>query len=310
VRLGHHPPRSWVGARRPSRTPDDTRREQALSHVESLGRTHTTTAGTVRWGRLGDREAEPVVLLHGTPFSSFIWRDVARALASRFQVYIWDMPGYGRSAKTDGQDLSLDALGTVFTELLDHWELAEPNVVAHDSGGAIALGAHLLHGARYRRLALADVVALAPWGSPFFDVAGEHAEVFARLPARLHRALLREYVSSASGPGLHPSTLDALVAPWLGPDGQQAFYRQLAQRRTDQQYTDRLQDRYDTIGIPVLVCWGTDDTWVPAERGKELASRIPGARLQTVPGAGHLIQEDRPAELTAALLTFLQDRPL
>ena len=160
---------------------------------------YRSTSGEVRWAQLGAPGAEAVVLLHGTPFSSFIWRQIASALAHHHRVYVWDMPGYGASEMTDGQNLSLGALAAVFADLLKHWGVTEPLVVAHDSGGAVALGAHLLHGARYRRLALVDVVALAPWGSPFFELVGEHAETFGALPSKLHRALLREYVNSASG---------------------------------------------------------------------------------------------------------------
>lgn len=50
---------------------------------------------------------------------------------------------------------------------------------------------------------------------------------------------------------------------------------------------------------------GEDDEWIPVARGRELAARIPDARLFVLPGAGHLVQEDTPAELTAALLDFL-----
>jgi pimeloyl-ACP methyl ester carboxylesterase len=167
----------------------------------------------------------------------------------------------------------------------------------------VALRAHLLHGVRYRGLALVDPVALAPWGSPFFRLVGEHAEVFGRLPPALHRALVREYVSSASSPGLHPATLDRLAEPWLSEPGQQAFYRQIAQ--ADQGYTDEIQERYAAIDIPVLICWGADDAWIPVAKGHELASLIDGARLQLIPDAGHLVHEDAPAELTAALLDFL-----
>jgi pimeloyl-ACP methyl ester carboxylesterase len=183
-----------------------------------------------------------VVLLHGTPFSSYVWRGVARALSRRHRVYVWDMPGYGESETFEGQDVSPAAEAGVFAELLRVWELTDPIVIAHDSGGAIALGAHLVDGVRYRKLALVDAVSLPPWGSEFSALAGEHADVFARLPPAAHEALLREYVGSASSPGLHPATLAALVAPWVG-DGQAAFYRQLAARRHDRGYTDAMQDR-------------------------------------------------------------------
>jgi pimeloyl-ACP methyl ester carboxylesterase len=272
-----------------------------------LGNTYSSPSGQVRWDRFGDPDGEPVVLLHGTPFSSFIWRGIARAMAQHHQVYVWDMPGYGTSDKYQDQDISLAAQARIFADLLDHWRLAEPAVVAHDSGGAVALGTHLLHGAAYRRLALVDAVALAPWGSAFFEVVGDHASGFERLPARLHHALVREYVGTASSPGLHPATLDALVEPWLGESGQAAFYRQLTQRRADPGYVDEIQHRYGSIEIPVLVCWGNDDAWIPVDRGRELAARIPEARLRIIPGAGHLIHEDQPAELTGALFAFLHD---
>jgi pimeloyl-ACP methyl ester carboxylesterase len=91
----------------------------------------------------------------------------------------------------------------------------------------------------------------------------------------------------------------------MGDSGQSAFYRQIAQ--ADQSHTDEIRDRYGTIDIPVLVCWGAEDAWIPVAKGHELASRIPGAQLRLIPGAGHLVQEDAPAELTEALIDFLHE---
>lgn len=268
-----------------------------------LPETYSSTSGEVRWTRLGRPGAPPVVLLHGTPWSSFTWRHIAIALSGHYDVYCWDMPGYGQSAKAAGQDVSLAAQGKVFVELLAAWELQRPVVVAHDFGGAVALRAHLLHDAEYAALAVVDPVALAPWGSPFFRLVREHADVFEQLPAHLHRALVTEYIASASSPGLHPATLERLVDPWLGDAGQPAFYRQIAQ--ADQRYTDDVQPRYPEIDMPVLVCWGVDDTWIPVAKAQELARAIPGAQLRLIDGAGHLVQEDAPAELTEALLSFV-----
>ncbi len=270
-----------------------------------LNQNYSSASGRVCWDSLGTAGSEPVVLLHGTPFSSYVWRGIARSLARDHQVFLWDMPGYGASEKADGQDVSLAAQGRVFAELLAHWGLAEPLVIAHDFGGAVALRAYLLHGARYRKLALVDAVALAPWGSPFFQLVRENSEVFSRLPPTLHRALVREYISSASCRGLLPATLDRLVEPWLGGSGQSSFYRQIAQ--AEQGHTDEIQDRYGAIDIPVLVCWGADDAWIPVAKGLELASRIPGAQLRLIARAGHLVQEDAPAELASALIAFLHE---
>ena len=123
-----------------------------------------------------------MVFCHGTPWASALWAPIADALSTEHTVYLWDMLGYGTSSMTEG-DVSLAAQGRVLADLLSHWELAAPDVAAHDYGGAVALRAHLLHGAAYRSLALVDVVALAPWGSDFFRlVAANVGACVAALP--------------------------------------------------------------------------------------------------------------------------------
>ena len=254
----------------------------------------------VRWGRRGD--GPPVVFCHGTPWSSALWAPIADALTAEHTVYLWDMLGYGASSMADG-DVSLGAQGRVLADLLDHWALAAPDVVAHDYGGAVALRAHLLHGAAYRSLALVDVVALAPWGSDFFRLVAEHASVFAALPAPLHEALVRAYVAGAAHRPLRAEDLDLLVGPWLGNAGQAAFYRQIAQ--ADQRYTDEIEPLYPTLDLPVQVVWGTEDTWIPVDRAHRLAELVPGARLDLVEDAGHLVQLDAPDRLTEILRRWL-----
>jgi pimeloyl-ACP methyl ester carboxylesterase len=255
----------------------------------------------VRWSRSGT--GPPLVFCHGTPWSSALWKPIADTFSDEFTVHLWDMLGYGTSTMSEGQDVSLAAQGALLADLLEHWDLAEPHVVAHDYGGAVSLRAHLLHGARYRSLALVDVVALAPWGSPFFRLVAENASVFAQLPPELHEALVRAYISGAAHRRLRPESLDLLVAPWLGRAGQAAFYRQIAQ--ADERYTDEIEPRYPEIDLPVLVAWGIEDTWIPVDRAHRLAERIPGAELHLVPQAGHLIQLDAPEQLTAILHRWL-----
>lgn len=267
----------------------------------TLAHRFASEQGEVAWDRFG--VGPPLVLLHGTPFSSYVWRDIAPALAMRHTVHVWDMVGYGASEKRAGQDVSLGVQGALFAELLDHWGLDSPAVVAHDFGGAVALRAHLLHGAAYDRLALVDAVTHGPWGTGLFRLARDHEQVFASLPAEAHEGLVRGYVGTASHRGLAAEVLDAYVAPWLGEDGQPALYRQMAQN--DQRWTDEVEEKYADLRVPTLVCWGTDDTWLPPEKGERLAASIPGAELQWLQGSGHLAQEDAPAQLTAHLLEFL-----
>ena len=256
-----------------------------------------TDDGEIAWDRLGD--GPPVVLVHGTPWSSWTWRRIAPQLAERFTVYVFDLLGFGASEQRAGQDVSLAGHGARLAALLAAWELDRPAVVAHDIGGATALRAHLLHSRDVASLALLNVVALAPWGSPFYRLVREHETVFERLPAAIHEGVLRAYVGTAQPRPVPRDVEDALVTPWLGPEGQSAFYRQIAQG--DQRDTDAVEPLYARITVPTLVVWGADDPWIPAERGAELARRIPGARLELLPGAGHLVQEDAPDALARLL---------
>ena len=269
-----------------------------------LAESYRWRTGTVRWARLGD--GPPAVLCHGTPWSSFVWRDAAAHLAATNTVYVWDMIGYGQSDKPDA-DVSLGAQTDLFTALLDHWALESPHVVAHDFGGAVALRTHLLHDRAFASLALVDVVAMRPWGSPFFRLVGEHPDVFSRLPESLHRALVREYVSGATFDTMDGAVLDGLVAPWTGASGQAAFYRQIAQ--ADERYTDEIEPRYGEIRVPTLVVWGGEDAWLPVDVAHRLRSAIPGSDLLVIEGAGHLVQEDRPDALRTHLTDWLKAQP-
>jgi pimeloyl-ACP methyl ester carboxylesterase len=248
-----------------------------------------------------------VVFCHGTPWSAALWEPIADALSADFTVYLWDMVGYGTSTMADGQDVSLAAQSELMVALLAEWGLESPHVVAHDYGGAVSLRAHLLHGVAYRSLALVDVVALAPWGSDFFRLVGANADVFVQIPAPLHEALVRAYVQGAAARPLSAEAADMLVRPWLSPEGQAAFYRQMAQ--ADERYTDEIEPLYPTVDLPAMIVWGEDDAWIPVDRAHRLKSLIPGSRLHVVPGAGHLIQLDAPVALTALVQRWLLGQP-
>lgn len=255
----------------------------------------------IAWSRRGD--GPPLVMCHGTPWSSTLWEPFADALASEFTVYLWDMPGYGCSSKHPDHGVDLGVQGEAFAALVDHWGLERPHVVAHDVGGAVSLRAHLLHRVRFASLCLVDVVVLRPWGSPFFTLVKEHASVFAQLPASVHKGAVEAYISGASSRGLGDDDLSTLVRPWTGRDGQAAFYRQIAQ--ADEAYTAELEPLLDRVTAPTHVVWGEDDQWIPVDRAHRLQETLPGSTMALIPGAGHLIHLDAPVSLATVLHRWL-----
>jgi len=264
----------------------------------NLTETFAHNGNAVAWGQIGN--GPPLVLIHGTPFSSQVWRRIAPLLASRFTVYFFDLIGYGQSEKREDQDVSLNVQNDLLAALFAHWNLDQPEVLAHDFGGATAMRAWHLNGLRYSRLTIFDAVVVRPWGSPFVAHVREHEAAFAGMPPYMHDALLRAYLQTAAYQPLSDEAFEVYMKPWLGEIGQPAFYRQIAQM--DQAQTDEVQDQYGPMECDIRVLWGDKDDWIPLERGQEFADLIAGGQITQIVNAGHLVQEDAPEVLVAAML--------
>jgi len=265
-----------------------------------LTREYLFNGHSIRFEIMG--EGPPLVLIHGTPWSSFNLRHLCNKLATKCKVYVYDLLGYGQSDKA-ANDISLGIQNSVLAELLDHWQLKRPVVIGHDFGGATLLRTHLLDNRDFSKIILIDPVAVSPWGSPFFRHVREHEAVFAGVPDYIHEAIVKAYIQTAAFHPLEEEVLSQTVRPWLGKEGMEAFYRQIAQ--ADSRYTDEAEKRYGKITAPVLILWGEEDTWIPIERGRKLHWMISHSLFRTISDAGHLVIEERPNQLLKEIIDFL-----
>jgi pimeloyl-ACP methyl ester carboxylesterase len=267
-----------------------------------LSQTYDFNGRTVRYDVRGD--GPPVVLVHGTPWSSFNLRHIIKALSEDYTVYYYDLLGYGQSDKTSG-DVSLGIQNQVLSGLLDHWQIRQPVIIGHDFGGATLLRTHLLNKCNFDKIVLIDPVAVSPWGSPFFRHVKEHETAFAGVPDYIHEAIVRAYVKTAAYKPIDDATLNMIVAPWTDEDGKSAFYRQIAQANSA--HTDDVQPLYAQITSPTLILWGSEDSWIPLERGEALHDMIPGSTFRVIPDAGHLVIEEKPDQLIREIRSFLKN---
>ncbi|GIT88850.1 alpha/beta fold hydrolase [Roseobacter sp. OBYS 0001] len=256
----------------------------------------------IKWGQLG--AGPPLVLIHGTPFSSQVWRRILPHLTEHRSVFFYDLSGYGLSEKNAGQDVSLGVQNRLLVALFKEWRLVRPDVVAHDFGGATALRGYFLNDLRFASLTIFNAVALAPWGSPFVQHVRQNEAAFSGMPDYMHRALLAAYLQTAAHNTLSPEAIEIYTVPWVGTLGQPAFYRQIAQM--DQMYTDDVEALYRPLDCPVRVLWGHEDSWIPAAKGDALAALISDRSCTHIKGSGHLVQEDRPEAIVAAILSQIQ----
>ena len=81
--------------------------------------------------------------------------------------------------------------------------------------------------------------------------------------------------------------------------GQAAFYRQIAQMK--QRYIEEVEERYVKPPFPVQIVWGRNDAWIAIEQGQKLADKSQAICYRAT-DAGHLVQEDAPEAIVAAVL--------
>ena len=255
---------------------------------------------SVAWGAMG--EGDPIIMIHGFPWSAQSWRKIVPWLAKRNCVYYYDMVGCGESEKHELQDVSAGVQNELLAALIAHWNLDCPQVIAHDFGGLAALRGYYLNQLRYRALTLIDVVAVTPSGSPFYRHVSEHEMAFSGLPEYAHRALFSAYIQNAAHNKLNRQVIDMYALPWTGDTGQPAFYRQIAQ--SDQIYIEEVQNLYSAMDCTVNIIWASNDTFIPLNQGEQLASLICADSFVKIPNAGHLIQEDAADVVLGNLLTM------
>jgi haloalkane dehalogenase len=246
---------------------------------------------------LDEGSGEPVLLLHGEPDWSYLYRRMIPILAARFRVIAPDYAGFGRSDKpTDISWYSYDRHVASITALIRHLDLSEITLVVQDWGGPIGLRSAVEARALFARLVVMNTGLFADghWPTPGFLRWRSFAE-------RVGLDLPVGRVMQASV--LHPledSVLAAYEAPWPVPEskaGVAAFPLLVPLSAADPGAAAlrRVAGELHRWQVPALVAWSDQDPVFPLEHGRAMAEALPGSGggVWVVEGAGHMLQEDR-----------------
>jgi pimeloyl-ACP methyl ester carboxylesterase len=264
-----------------------------------LGRRASLSQGDVAFDTFGN--GPPVVLVHGTPSWSYLWRNVVPALSGRFTVYVFDLLGYGDS-EPKGQDVSIAAQTRLLTELIELWELEAPAIAGHDIGGAIVLRSHLLDEVPFRSIALIDAVVLRPWITPTTRHMQAHLDVYHTMPTHIYEQVAAAHIRTAVYRPMDEATFEQYFARWRGKDGQEAYLQKVA--RFDEEHTAEFEPFLGSMRTRVRIIWGEQDAWLDPAFARRLHELLPNSDLKLIPEAGHFVMEDAPEEVTRALRDF------
>ena len=257
----------------------------------------TRTIETRKGARCRVREAGsgmPVVFFHGAgglladnPFLD--------GLAARYHVFAPELPGYGEST---GEELLEDMLD--FT--LHGWDvvsalgLTRPHLVGHSMGGMIAAEMAAIAPNDLGRLALVAAAGLWIEEHPIPDI-------FALLPGQLVELLFQDPDRGQAllTGGVDFSDMEAFKAFYLGQQRRLAMAGKILFPIPNRRVSKRLY----RVTAPTLVLWGEADRLIVPAYARRWAQLIPGAQVQTIPDAGHMLPYEQPQIFVSALSRFL-----
>jgi pimeloyl-ACP methyl ester carboxylesterase len=269
----------------------------------NLRRRLTLSGGEIAYDVLG--YGPPLILVHGTPSSSYLWRNVAMRLADRFTVYVFDLLGFGQSERRVGLDVSISNQSRLLAELLEAWELEAPSVAGHDIGGAIALRTHLLEDVPFGCIALVDSVVLRPWITPTTRHVKSHLDVYGTMPTQVFEAIVTSHLRTATHKPMDEHAFATYLEGWRGELGHRLYLQKDAQLNEDD--TAECEPLLPSIQVPVSIIWGQQDAWLAPTLAERLHELIPGFDLAVLPETGHFAMEDSPREVATALFEFFTD---
>jgi pimeloyl-ACP methyl ester carboxylesterase len=284
-----------------------------LQQLDAHRRVVQTRSGEISYIDIG---TGPVALfVHGIATSAYLWRNVIEALSSRHRCVALDLPLHGQTPVTAGQDLSLAAMTSVVEDFCDALGLTDINLVANDTGGAIAQIFAARNPRRLATLTLTNCDTSENLPPEAFKPVVELALAGTLAPTAV--ALMNDLGAARDvsfGTAYeHPEKLDldvvrAYLEPCVGTlERARDFERLLAS--LDPADLKAVEPQLRALTVPTLVVWGTDDVNFDVSWAYWLRDTIPGVtRVVTLDGARLFFPEERAAEFVVPLERHLAGR--
>jgi pimeloyl-ACP methyl ester carboxylesterase len=261
--------------------------------------------------RISGGKGTPIVLLHGWPQSLHVWRKVVPMLAAKHRVVLIDLPGLGDSQSYDVFDTG--SVAAIVAEAMEALGIHGYHVVGHDIGAWVATALALRFESRLKSLSVVDagIPGLMPdeiftpdnaarvWQF-YFHAVGD-------IPELLTEGREREYLSwyfhnkSIVKGAISEEDIDVYTRQYCRKNGMSngfGYYRAFSDS-AEQNRTFRQR-----LTIPVLAIGG--ESGVGASIGLAMNKIAPDVTSKVIANCGHYVPEERPAEFSTLLLSFLE----
>jgi pimeloyl-ACP methyl ester carboxylesterase len=266
---------------------------------------------TVDGRRLAYRElgsGPAVLLLHGWPTSSLLWREIMPQLAPNARVIAPDLPGFGASDKPIDVRYTFAFFESQLNGLCAALKIDDVALGVHDIGGPIGIHWALTRPGRLRRLALLNTLVYPEFSDDVVDFVRKLASPALREeltgPAGLTE-LIRDGVERPSS--ISSELLAAMLAPFREPPAREALA--LTAIGLSTRGFQEIASRLPELRIPVRIIYGERDRLLPdvADTMARVQRDLPHAATTALPDCGHFLQADAPERVGTLLAEFFRD---
>ena len=251
----------------------------------------TTRRGTaIGYEEAGSGNATPIVFLHGVGSDKSVWHPQLDHFGKTRRAIAFDYPGYGDSDPApDGT--TRDDYAAAILAAMDCLSIREAHICGLSLGGVVAIAINHFAANRCASLILADTFAVHPEGRAIYDRSiAASADLRALAEARVDIL-----IAQPADPAVRSEVVETMarIDPAAYRIGAEAVW--LADQRA----------RAGAIARPTLVIVGDKDLVTPVDLSNELVDLIPDARMQVIPGAGHLSNLEKPHDFNRIVEDFL-----
>ena len=253
-----------------------------------------------------------LLMVHGNPTWSFYWRRLIRRFGSDYRVVAIDHLGCGLSDKPTGYDYCLANHIENLCQLIDHLDLNNVTLLAHDWGGAIGMGALQARQDRFNRIVLFNTAAFPPPFIPF-RIRVCRWPIFGRVGVQGFNMFARAatFMATEQIGGLSPTIADGFLHPYNSWNNRVAVYNfvkdiPLSPRHRTWNILQRMEDGLaDLSSWPIMLMWGMKDWCFRPECLARFQKHWPDAIVHEFSDAGHYVIEDAADEVEKCLKEFL-----
>ncbi|HHH46101.1 MAG TPA: alpha/beta fold hydrolase [Thiotrichales bacterium] len=251
---------------------------------------------------IDEGEGPVLLLLHGNPTWSFLYRDIVSNLKDRFRLIAPDYPGFGLSTAGEGYGHTPEEHARAISELVRRLDLRDVVILMQDWGGPIGFRVALDDPDRFDGFVIGNT-----WAWPL-ERAGQRGFSLlmggwpGRFGAWCCNAVVRFFMSKGVATGLSDRELAMYLGPFARRERRAPTHISPAQLRGAHAFLADIYARLPSLADrPVLLTWGTQDFAFQAPERTRFESLFPRHRTLLLDRAAHFIQEDAPMEIAAAI---------